>query len=211
MIFKGDVTLMRMRNPKDKDEVIASCGFFLDGNLFANSNPIYMEIGMGKGDFILQNALENPDINYIGVEKYSSVASVAIKKIRDYHLPNLKIMILDIKDVPEYLFHKIDKIYLNFSDPWPKERHAKRRLTHENYLKVYDNLFKKDALIEMKTDNDHLYQFSKESMLDYGYTLIKEYLDLHKENVPNIMTEYERKFSKRGLKIKYLKMEKKQK
>lgn len=202
---------MRMRNPKDKDEVIASCDFFVDENLFVNDNPIYMEIGMGKGDFILQNALENPDINYIGVEKYSSVASVAIKKMREYRLPNLKIMILDIMNAPEYLFHKVDKIHLNFSDPWPKDRHAKRRLTHENYLRVYDNLFKGDAKIEMKTDNDNLYDFSKESAMAYGYTILEDYTDLHKENIYNIMTEYEKKFSLKGIKIKYLKMEKKKK
>lgn len=197
-----------MRNPKDKDEILNSCTFFLDENLFNNDNPIYMEIGMGKGDFILQNALENPNINYIGVEKYSSVMSVAIKKIRDYHLDNLKVIICDIKDAPLYLYHKIDKIYLNFSDPWPKDRHAKRRLTHENYLKVYDNLFKDKCLIEMKTDNDNLFTFSKESMLNYGYNILKESKDLHQENIYNIETEYEKKFSSRGITIKYLKMEK---
>ncbi len=197
-----------MRNPKDKDEVIENCNFFVTEDLFANDNPIYMEIGMGKGDFILQMALNNPNINFIGVEKYSSVASVAIKKIREYGLANLKIMIIDIKDVPEYLYHKIAKIYLNFSDPWPKARHAKRRLTHENQLKIYDNLFKDKKLIEMKTDNDDLMAFSLESFKDYGYKVIYLSYDLHKENIPNVMTEYEAKFSSKGIKIKYVKVEK---
>lgn len=199
---------MRMRNPKDKDEVINNCTFFASENLFSNDNPIYMEIGMGKGDFILNMALENPNINFIGVEKYSSVASVAIKKIREYELNNLKIMIMDIKDAPEYLYHKIDKIFLNFSDPWPKARHAKRRLTHENQLKIYDNLFKDKKIIEMKTDNDDLFAFSLESFQNYGYKIIKLSYDLHKENIPNIMTEYEAKFSSKGIKIKYVKVEK---
>ena len=117
-------------------------------------------------------------------------------------------MIIDIKDVPEYLYHKIAKIYLNFSDPWPKARHAKRRLTHENQLKIYDNLFKDKKLIEMKTDNDDLMAFSLESFKDYGYKVIYLSYDLHKENIPNVMTEYEAKFSSKGIKIKYVKVEK---
>lgn len=199
---------MRMRNPKDKDEVLNTCDFYVTEELFNNDNPIYMEIGMGKGDFILNMSLEYPDINFIGVEKYSSVASVAIKKIREYDLHNLKIMVMDIKDVPEFLYHKIDKIFLNFSDPWPKARHAKRRLTHENQLKIYDNLFKGKMVIEQKTDNDDLFAFSLESFKEYGYNIVLLSYDLHKENIPNIMTEYEAKFSSLGTKIKYVKVEK---
>ena len=199
---------MRMRNPKDKDEVINSCNFLLNENLFNNDKPIYMEIGMGKGDFLLNMAQTYPNINFIGVEKYSSVASLAIKKIREYELDNLKIMIKDIKDAPEYLYHKIAKIYLNFSDPWPKERHKKRRLTHENYLKIYDNLFKDKKVIEMKTDNDDLFSFSLESLQNYGYKIKFLSYDLHKEKIFNIMTEYEKKFSLKGIKIKYVKVEK---
>lgn len=200
---------MRMRNPKYMNEVIDTCSYILDENLFGNDNPICMEIGMGKGDFILNMALENPNINYIGVEKYSSVASVAIHKINNYDLNNVRIIICDALCLPEYLFHKIDTIYLNFSDPWPKKRHAKRRLTHENFLKFYDNLFKDNAKIIMKTDNDDLYLFSKESFIDYGYNIKEESCDLHKENIHNIETEYEKKFSAKGITIKYLKVEKK--
>ena len=199
---------MRMRNPKDKDEVLASCDFYLDEDLFSNDNPIHMEIGMGKGDFILNMALTYPDINFIGVEKYSAVAVYAIKKIREYDLSNLKILVMDAVDLPEYLNGKIDTLYLNFSDPWPKAKHEKRRLTHENYLKVYDRLFDKKEKIVLKTDNRDFFLYSKESLLNYGYQIIKESDNLHKEDIFNIMTEYERKFSNLGVKINYLKVEK---
>ena len=108
---------MRMRNPKYMNEVIENCNFLLDENIFDNDNPICLEIGMGKGDFLLNMALNNPNINYIGVEKYSSVASVAIHKIMEYKITNLKVIICDVINLPEYVFHKIDTIYLNFSDP----------------------------------------------------------------------------------------------
>lgn len=200
---------MRMRNPKDMKEVLESCNFFLEENLFSNDKPIHLEIGMGKGDFILQMALNNPDINFIGIEKYSSVMSVAIKKLRDYELPNLKVLITDVKDVPEYLYHKIDTIYLNFSDPWPKSKHEKRRLTYKSFLEIYDKLFVSDAKIIMKTDNLDLFLYSKESFLEYGYHIIKESRDLHKEDTINYMTEYEKKFASMGVKINYIMVEKK--
>lgn len=200
---------MRMRNPKDKNEVLENCDFYLTEDLFNNSNEIRMEIGMGKGDFILNMAIKYPEINFIGVEKYSSVASVAIKKIRDYKLENIRIFIGDVNTIPEYVFHKISLIYLNFSDPWPKARHDKRRLTHENYLKFYDNLFKKDAHIIMKTDNDDLFTFSEQSFLDYGYHILFKSYDLHKEDMDNVETEYEKKFSDKGFLIKYIDVEKK--
>ena len=199
---------MRMRNPKYMNEVIENCDFLLDENLFDNDNPICLEIGMGKGDFLLNMALNNPNINYIGVEKYSSVASVAIHKIMEYKITNLKVIICDVINLPEYVFHKIDTIYLNFSDPWPKKRHAKRRLTYESFLSFYNNLFKDKCHIIMKTDNDDLYEFSKESFVNFGYKIIKDYKDLHKENINNIETEYERKFSSLGYTIKYLEVEK---
>ncbi len=199
---------MRMRNPKYMNEVIENCDFLLDENLFNNENPICLEIGMGKGDFLLNMALNNPSINYIGVEKYSSVASVAIHKIKEYNLTNVRIIISDVINLPEYVYHKIDTIYLNFSDPWPKKRHAKRRLTHESFLSFYNNLFKNKCHIIMKTDNDNLYEFSKESFISFGYKILKDYQDLHKESIFNIETEYERKFSNLGYTIKYLEVEK---
>ena len=199
---------MRMRNPKNKEEILESCNFYLEESLFANNNPIHLEIGMGKGDFILNMALKYPNINFIGVEKYSSVACVAIKKIREYEIENLKILVTDAKDLPEYLNNKIETIYLNFSDPWPKARHEKRRLTHENYLKVYDRLFDSKCHIVMKTDNDDLFAFSVDSIKAYGYKINKISYDLHNEDIDNVQTEYERKFSAMGTPIKYLNVEK---
>lgn len=193
---------MRMRNPKDKDEVIGSCDFFYDG--FTDDKPLHVEIGMGKGKFILEMALAYPEINFVGVEKYSSVASVAIKKIRDIKPANLRILIMDAKNLEEVLKGKVDTIYLNFSDPWPKDRHAKRRLTSKTFLESYDKLFKDKKHIVMKTDNDNLFYYSLESFKEYGYKINKISYDLHKENISNIMTEYEEKFSKEGIKIKYV-------
>ena len=193
---------MRMRNPKYKDEVINSCDFFYDG--FNNDSPIHLEIGTGKGKFILEMALKYPDINFIGVEKYSSVASVAIKKIREYKPINLRILIMDAKNLGEILKGKVDTIYLNFSDPWPKDRHEKRRLTSRNFLESYDKLFKGRPHIIMKTDNDKLFEYSLNSFKEYGYKINRISYDLHNENIDNVETEYEEKFSKDGIKIKYV-------
>ena len=162
---------MRMRNPKDKDELLNGCDYYYDG-VFDNDNPVHLEIGMGKGQFILNMALSNPDINFIGVEKFSSVASVAIKKINEYKPSNLKILVGDIANTHDLLDGKIDTIYLNFSDPWPKDRHAKRRLTSINYLKVYDKLFKGRPHIVQKTDNVDLFEYSLEQYKEYGLSLI---------------------------------------
>ena len=194
---------MRMRNPKDKDIVINSCDYFYEDN-FDNENPICLEIGMGKGKFILDMAINNPNINFIGVEKYSSVASVAIKRINEYKPSNLKILIGDIANIGDKLYKKIDTIYLNFSDPWPKDRHAKRRLTSPIYLDIYDNLFKGKAHIVQKTDNDNLFAYSLEEYKKHGYRINKISYDLHSENIDNIETEYEEKFASMGVKIKYV-------
>lgn len=197
---------MRMRNPAYKDEVLENCNFYYDKETkFNNDNKkLCLEIGMGKGDFILNMSLKYPDINFIGVEKYSSVASVAIKKIMNYELNNLKVLITDAKNLEEIILHEIDTIYLNFSDPWPKKRHAKRRLTSKEFLQVYDHLFKKKAHIIMKTDNDDLFTYSLESLKAYGYTLNEVIYDLHSTDLERVETEYERKFSSQGVKIKYL-------
>ncbi len=200
---------MRMRNPKDKEEVINNCDFLITDNInFPNNNPLHIEIGMGKGNFILNMALNNPHINFIGIEKYSSVASIAIKKITPYNLPNLKIIISDVAKLEELLKNKVDVIYLNFSDPWPKVRNAKRRLTSKNFLDLYSKLFKDKQVIIQKTDNDDLFKFSLDSFKENGYKIEEISYDLHNENISNIMTEYEEKFSKEGIKIKYVKVTK---
>ncbi len=201
---------MRMRKPKNMDEILNSCNYFLTGDLFNNNNDICLEIGMGKGNFLLGMCLNHPNINYIGVEKYSSVICSAIKKINEYELDNLKILNIDIMDIPQYLYGKIKTIYLNFSDPWPKKRNTKRRLTSENFLKLYDNLFKDEKHIILKTDNDDFYEFSKESLLSYGYKIINETYDLHNSDITDSpKTEYEEKFSSQGVKIKYIEVIKK--
>lgn len=200
---------MRMRNPAYKDVVLEKCDFYFNKDEgFSNNNPIHLEIGMGKGDFIIGMALKYPNINFIGLEKYSSVAAVAIKKMLEYKLENLKVIITDAINIPELLNKDIDRIYLNFSDPWPKKRHEKRRLTSENYLKVYDQVFKRDKVIIMKTDNDELFSYSLESLKNYGYNLKRIEYDLHSANIDNVLTEYEKKFSEQGIKIKYVEAKK---
>ena len=200
---------MRMRNPKFKDEVINNCDYYYDkDNTFSNTNPIHIEIGMGKGQFLLNMALNNPNINYIGIEKYSSVAAFAIKRINEYKPDNLKIIIGDVINLSDLLKNKVSCIYLNFSDPWPKERHAKRRLTSPEYLKLYDDLFVDKKIIIQKTDNDSLFAYSLEQYKNYGYKVEEISYDLHSENIDNIETEYEEKFSKKGVKIKYVKVKK---
>ena len=197
---------MRMRNPKNMDEILSSCNYFLTEDLFNNDNDICLEIGMGKGNFLLGMCLNHPDVNYIGVEKYSSVICSAIKKINEYELDNLKILNIDIMDIPQYLYGKIKTIYLNFSDPWPKKRNTKRRLTSENFLKLYDNLFKDKKHIILKTDNKGFFAYSLEYLSSYWYTFNKVSLDLHHDerNIPNIMTNYEKQYFKEGRPIYYV-------
>ncbi len=204
---------MRLRNVKGAKEKILSSRYNIDNpfdninnwnKVFNNSNPIYIEIGMGKGKFIIENAINNPDINYIGIEKFDSVIVRAIEKVEQLDIPNLKFIRMDATRIDEVFNKEIDKIYLNFSDPWPKDRHAKRRLTSPIFLEKYDKVFRNDNIIEMKTDNINLFNYSVDSLKEYGYNI--EYLtnDLHKENVDNVMTEYEERFSKLNIKINKL-------
>ncbi len=170
-------------------------------NLFGNSNPIHIEIGMGKGQFITTLAAENPGINYIGIEKYSSVLLRALEKQEELQLPNLRFLRFDAEDICD-VFEKdeVDRIYLNFSDPWPKDRHAKRRLTSERYFHRYEKFLASDGYVAFKTDNIDLFEFSLEQVLEAGWTLSGVTRDLHNSsfNEGNIMTEYEEKFSSLG-------------
>lgn len=204
---------MRLRNVKGAKEKILSSRYNIDNpfdninnwnKVFNNNNPIYIEIGMGKGKFIIENAINNPDINYIGIEKFDSVIVRAIEKVEELDIPNLKFIRMDATRIDEVFNKEIDKIYLNFSDPWPKDRHSKRRLTSSIFLEKYDKVFRNDNIIEMKTDNIDLFNYSVDSLKEYGYNI--EYItnDLHKENVDNIMTEYEERFSKLNIKINKL-------
>ena len=204
---------MRLKNVKGAKQIIEVGIHYISnpeeykGNwkkLFNNDNEIYIEIGMGKGDFIINNAIKYPNINFIGIEKFDSVIVRAIQKSNELDLPNLKLIRLDALNLSSIFEKEIDKIYLNFSDPWPKDRHAKRRLTSPIFLNIYDNVFKNDKIIEMKTDNINLFNYSLESLKENGYNI--DYLtnDLHNENIDNILTEYEEKFSSKGIKINKL-------
>ena len=204
---------MRLKNIKGASEKILKGKYFIKepnlyrgkwNTLFNNNNPIYIEIGMGKGNFIIKNAIENPNINYIGIEMYDSVILRAVEKSNELELNNLYLIRMDARLINDIFDKEIDLIYLYFSDPWPKDRHAKRRLTSINYLQVYDKLFKGKPHIIQKTDNDLLFQFSLDEYQKYGYHINRISYDLHNEDIPNVMTEYEEKFSNMGIKIKYV-------
>ena len=196
---------MRQRNVKNKEEIITSSRYFLNNpesyigkwsTYFQNNNPIYIEIGMGKGQFIIENAKRYPNINFIGIEKYDSIMALALKKINT-ELPNLVMIRLDAFNIDSIFKEEIDTIYLNFSDPWPKKRHAKRRLTSPEFLKKYDLIFKNNNHIVMKTDNKDLFSYSIKTLNNHGYYINNITFDLEKEKDSlNIMTEYEEKFTK---------------
>ena len=202
---------MRLRNVKGAKWIIESSNYVvLDykehrgkySKLFGNDNSIYIEIGMGKGQFIINNALKYPDINFIGIEKYDSVVVRAIQKLEDKDIPNLKIIRMDALEIDDVFDHEISKIYLNFSDPWPKDRHAHRRLSSEIFLKKYDSIFRGNKNITMKTDNRKLFEYSVKSFVDYGYKINDISLDLHNDiYLDNIMTEYEERFVSKGNQI----------
>ena len=204
---------MRIRHVKNADELINNCSYLVNNpqtykgkyqELFNNNNPIYLEIGMGKGDFIINSALSNKDINYIGIEKYDSVIAKAIVKINNYNINNLRIIRMDAKDINEVFDHEITLLHLNFSDPWPKKRHCERRLTSKTFLALYDNIFTIKKHLIFKTDNTSLFESSLVSLNNYGYHFNNISLDLHQTDIPNIETEYEKKFSDLGEKIKYI-------
>jgi tRNA (guanine-N7-)-methyltransferase len=166
--------------------------------LFNNTNPIHIEIGMGKGQFIIEKSKMNPNINYIGFEKYTSVLSRALDKIdKEENLENLVVVRADVEGILDIFGeNEVNRIYLNFSDPWPKERHAKRRLTHINFLKKYNIILNRASNIIFKTDNEPLFDFSIEQIQEYGLDIKKITRDLHNSQylLGNVMTEYERKF-----------------
>ena len=203
---------MRLRNVTGSREYIADSRFVVHNpeeckgkwnEVFGNNQPIRIEIGMGKGKFIMQLAKENPEINFVGIEKYSTVLLRAIQKMEAEELPNLVFIRMDAEDLNE-IFAKgeVDRIYLNFSDPWPKDRHAKRRLESREFLARYNECLKADGIIEFKTDNVDLFKFSLEEIENSPVWHIDVHtFDLHEDpmlNFGNIMTEYEEKFSSKG-------------
>lgn len=169
--------------------------------LFGNDQPIHIEVGSGKGQFITGMALQHPNINYIGIELFDSVIVKAAEKIMAAGTPNnVRMLLVNGSDLQKYFAkNDVDRVYLNFSDPWPKTRHAKRRLTHENFLKLYESVLIDNGEVHFKTDNRGLFEFSLVSMSHYGMKLNYVSLDLHAEMPEdNVMTEYEEKFSSKG-------------
>lgn len=203
---------MRLRNVKNKDEILGASPYLVKNpeenigkwkEVFGNDNPIYIEIGMGKGKFIIENALKYPDINFIGIEKFDSVLARSLPKIPE-GLDNLLIIRMDALNIENVFSNEIDRIYLNFSDPWPKARHHLRRLSSRVFLEKYEKIFKGDPEIHQKTDNQGLYIYSLMSYSENGYVLSDITFDLHKDKEDIITTEYEDKFSSKGMPIYYV-------
>ena len=204
---------MRLRNIRGSKDVIASCPFVVQEpescrgrwvEVFGNENPIHIEVGMGKGRFLMDMAVLHPEINYIGIEMYDSVLLRAVQKREklETELKNLFFIRMDARQLPEVFAEgEVDRIYLNFSDPWPKDRHAKRRLESRQFLARYNQILKKDGTIEFKTDNRALFDFALEEVEAAGWTLNEKTFDLHADarlNEGNVMTEYEERFSAQG-------------
>ncbi len=203
---------MRLRNIAGSREVIADSKFTVKDpekkkglwkkEVFGNDNELHIEIGMGKGRFLMDLATLNPNINYVGIEKYSSVLLRAIQKQEQLLLPNVIFIRMDAENITEvFAPSEVDKIYLNFSDPWPKDRHAKRRLPSREFLGRYNQILKQDGVVEFKTDNKDLFQFALDEVEPAGWDLDAVTYDLHHDpvmNEGNVMTEYEEKFSSLG-------------
>ena len=203
---------MRLRNIAGSREVIADSSFTVKDpekkkglwkkEVFGNDNDIHIEIGMGKGRFLMDMAALHPDINYVGIEKYSSVLLRAIQKQEQLLLPNIIFIRMDAETITEvFAPGEVGRIYLNFSDPWPKDRHAKRRLPSRQFLERYDKILAKEGVVEFKTDNKDLFMFALDEVEPAGWTLDAVTYDLHNDEkmmVGNVMTEYEERFSQAG-------------
>lgn len=205
---------MRLRNIPGADDVIKVHPIAIKNEkeqkgkwntLFGNDNPIHIEIGMGKGQFLLTLAKQNPDINYIGIERYSAVLLRALEKFdtEEYcELKNIRFICMNAMELSEvFALGEVKKIYLNFSDPWPKARHARRRLTSKQFFAQYDKVLVEDGVVEFKTDNRPLFEFSLEEVVEAGWQILAHTFDLHHNeemNAGNVMTEYEEKFSSMG-------------
>lgn len=207
---------MRIRNIKNKDKILEKSNYVIKNPLeykgcwqkyFKNKNPIYLEIGTGKCKFIYEMAKKNPDINFIGIERIDTVLAYGVRELEKLEiLGNLVLINYDANNIDSLFNKEIDMIFLNFSDPWPKKRHEKRRLTSFSFLKKYDIIFSSDRKIMFKTDNKELFEYSIISLTTYGYKIVDISLDLHKDkDFDNVMTEYEKKFSSKGDKIYMLK------
>ena len=201
---------MRLRHIPGAEETIASSPYVIQepalhkgswNQVFGNDHPIEIEVGMGKGRFIMELAQKNPHINYIGIERYSSVLLRGLQKRAGLELDNIYFLCIDAKAMADYFAPgEVNRIYLNFSDPWPKDRHARRRLTSPDFMAVYDQILARDGVIEFKTDNRGLFDYSLEAIPQAGWQIKAHTFDLHHSpmNEGNVMTEYEEKFSSMG-------------
>lgn len=205
---------MRIRNIKNKEQILLNSNYVLKkypqkgkwNTLFKNTNPICIEIGTGKCSFIYEMAKQNPNINYIGVEKIDTVLALGVKELEQKQkLKNLFLINYDASKIDEIFQNEIDRIYLNFSDPWPKARHEKRRLTSSNFLNMYTEICKAPVEIEFKTDNQGLFEYSLCSLNNNNWKFVDLTFDLHARNEEIIMTEYEKKFHSLGHPIYYVK------
>ncbi|MGG6849920.1 UNVERIFIED_CONTAM: tRNA (guanosine(46)-N7)-methyltransferase TrmB [Streptococcus canis] len=201
---------MRVRKRKGAEEHLANNPHYVILNpedakghwhdVFGNDHPIHIEVGSGKGGFITGMALKNPDINYIGIDIQLSVLSHALDKVLASEAPNVKLLRVDGSNLTNYFEDgEVDMVYLNFSDPWPKTKHEKRRLTYKDFLDTYKRILPEHGEIHFKTDNRGLFEYSLASFSQYGMTLKQVWLDLHASDFTgNVMTEYEEKFSSKG-------------
>lgn len=196
---------MRYKTFKDADKIVHRSDYIVSNpanyknkwyELFGNKNPIYLELGMGRGEFIINMAKTHPNINFVGLEISDDQLVKAVQKLNNQDLPNLKLVNMDAREIDTIFGKEINTIYLTFSEPWPKAHDEKKRFTHVSYLKIYDKIFKKDKHIIMKTDNKGLFQYSLESLSQYWYVFDRVSLDLHNDENPvkgNIMTDWEKK------------------
>lgn len=206
---------MEYNKIKDAELIINKSSFLIKNHfnyknkwntVFNNNNPIHLELGMGRGDFIIKMAQTHPNINYIGLELFPSQMVKAVERLGSSKLPNLKLINADARDIDKMFGKEITTIYLTFSEPWPKKRDEKNRFTHESYLKLYDKVFKKDKHIILKTDNKGLFAYSLVSLSQYWYVFDKISLDLHhdEQKIDNIMTDFETQYFKEGRPIYYV-------
>ena len=200
---------------KNADKIVKSCPYVVNDpknykgkwqTLFKNKNPIYLELGMGRGDFIIDMAKTYPNINFIGLEAIDSQMVRAVENLTNKNLPNLKLINCNAEEVDNIFQKEIDTIYLTFCDPWPKKIDEKKRFTHVSFLKKYDKIFKKQKHIILKTDNKGFFAYSLETLSNYWYTFKRVSLDLHHDEnpIPNIMTNYEKQYFKEGRPIYYV-------
>ena len=202
-------TFMRMRKKKHRDDRLNACAEFIindfekiktEEKLFDNDNPVHLEIGCGKGRFITETAKLNPNINFLAAEKNLDVLLLAAEKIKNENITNVRFFAGDANNFADFERGKVfDRIYINFCDPWKKNRQAKRRLTHKNFLEIYKNILKDGGELHFKTDNTDLFEFSLNSFADFGLKMKNITLNLHKSGFEgNVMTEYEKLFSEKG-------------